>query len=182
MKGIQQKQKICLGFASLAMLLLSTTLQAQVADWKLLPLVYDAKTYPGIHCEAQSVAQINDFTNLGFDMFNATQGRKHVVCPIVRDNTSNTNGTHSVYVYVSNPANRTIECTLYSYDRYSGLIDSDTNSTSNPGDQTIFLDVDNSIERGYYGINCRLPQNGAIRSYEVREFHDTDEDGGLLLP
>ncbi|WP_145998558.1 hypothetical protein [Methyloterricola oryzae] len=135
---------------------------------------YDAKTYPGINCEAQATAQDADFSNVGFDMFNIATAKRSVVCPIVRDNTSNLDGTFSVRVHVNNAANKTLTCTLYSNSQYAVPIDSNQASTSATGDQTLFLDVDLSEEGGYYGINCSLPSGTAIRSYEVREYLDTD--------
>lgn len=144
---------------------------------------YDAKTYPGISCEAQAVAEIDEFINLSFDMFNANPGKRNIVCPIVRDNTKNLDGTLGVYINVFNVANRTLECSLYSSDRFGLIIDSDFSSTSSSGDQTIYLDVDNSVDRGFYGINCELANGAAISSYEVREFLDTDDDNSsLALP
>lgn len=38
---------------------------------------------------------------------------------------------------------------------------------SSSGNQTLNLDVDVSIEGGYYVINCELPNTAAVRSYEV---------------
>lgn len=142
---------------------------------------YDAKTYPGITCEAQSVAEIGLFQNLGFMMVNANQGRRSVVCPVVRDNTENTDGTWGAFVHISNPPNRSTDCTLYSYDQYNVLIDSDTGSTGAVGNQTIFLDVDASVDGGFYGITCELPNQGLVHSYEVREFLDTDNEGGIVI-
>lgn len=148
-------------------------------DPQLYNTPYDSKTYPGITCEAQAVPEMDDFSNLAFDMVNANSGKRNVVCPIVRDNTTNTDGTHSVYVNVSNAVNRTLECTLYSSDQFGSFIDSDSDTTSNGGNQTLYLDVDNSAEDGFYGINCNLPYTAAIRSYEVREFLDTGDDSSF---
>lgn len=135
---------------------------------------YDSKTYPGINCEAQATAQIADFSNVGFDMINASTGKRSVVCPIVRDNSSNLDGTFSVRVNVANVANKTFTCTLYSNNKFGAPIDSYQASTTAGGDQTIYLDVDLSEEGGYYAINCSMPSNSALRSYEVREYLDTD--------
>lgn len=140
---------------------------------------YDAKTYPGIACEAQAVTEIDQFSNIAFDMVNADNGKRTVVCPIVRDNIQNTDGTYGAYVNVNNPANRTTECTLYSYDKFGSLIDSNDSSESDAGDHTIVLDVDVSAEGGFYGITCTLPLYAVVRSYEVREFLSTDDEGGL---
>lgn len=137
---------------------------------------FDAKTYPGITCETQDVGQIGDFENYFFGMYNTTNGRKSVVCPVVRDNTRNLNGTYSAYVHVYNPANRSFDCTLYSLDDRSGYVDSYSNSTSLSGYQTIYLDVDASVAGGYYGIVCEMANGGSIQSYEVREFLSTDEE------
>ena len=175
-----------LGYIILSSIAFGTISQAQQfeLETEINPIFiqYDAKTYPGISCEAQAVSEIDKFSNIEFDMFNANPGKRSVVCPIVRDNTKNINGTLGVYVSAYNVANRTLECTLYSVDRFGLLIESDFNSTSNSGDQTIYLDVNSSVDRGVYGINCELANGAAIRSYEVREYLDTDKDNTILLP
>lgn len=145
-----------------------------------MPDTYDAKTYPGITCEALSTAEIDQFSHLGFDMVNANNGKRTVVCPIARDNTENLDGTVGVFVSIANPANRTTECTLFSNDKFGVPIDADTASQSNAGDQTIVLEVDVSVSGGYLGIACLLPQFAGVRSYEVREFVATDEEGSGL--
>lgn len=176
---------------TIAVILLSgiafgTATQAQqtavVKDFTPIVLYqYDAKTYPGVSCEAQAVAEIDAFSNLEFDMFNANPDSRSVVCPIVRDNTKNTNGTVGVYVNIYNVANSKLECALYSADKFGLVIASDINSTSNSGNQTIYLDVDSSVDRGFYGINCTLEEGAAIRSYEVREYLETDKDNNFLI-
>lgn len=165
------------GYVCLLGISMYTTAHAQ--SFEVVANNYDAKTYPGITCEAQAVAETDDFLNLAFDMVNADTGRRTVVCPVVRDNTKNADGTIGAYVNVNNPANRTTECSLYSYDKFGSIIDSNSNSTSNTGDQTIYLDVDTSIEGGFYGITCTLPYLAVVRSYEVREFLSSDDGGGL---
>jgi hypothetical protein len=137
---------------------------------------FDAKTYPGINCEAQAVAEIDQFLNVGFFMSNANPGKRTVVCPVVRDNTRNLDGTYSAYVHAYNPAGRTLECTLYSQDKFSAPVDSFTASTSTSGNVTLYLDVDTSAEEGFYGITCLLANTATVYSYEVREFLATDPE------
>lgn len=162
------------GYACLLGISMYTTAHAQT--FEVVTNTYDAKTYPGINCEAQAVTEIDDFSNLAFDMVNADTGKRSVVCPVVRDNTKNTDGTVGAYVNVVNPVNRTTECSLYSYDKFGSVIDSDSDSTSNSGDQSIYLDVDTSVAGGFYGIACTLPYLAVVRSYEVREFLSTDDE------
>lgn len=164
--------------ACLLCLAMSPLAQAQFQGEPVrMPDTYDAKTYPGITCEALATAEIDQFSNLSFDMVNEDNGKRTVVCPIVRDNTENLDGTVGVFVNIVNPANRTTECTLFSYDKFGVPIDSETASQSNAGDQTIVLDVDVSASGGFLGITCLLPQFAGVRSYEVREFIATDEEG-----
>ena len=186
MTTFKSVSKFPLGFILLGSVAVGAISKAQEFDFstEINPILiqYDAKTSPGIACEAQAVAEIDEFLNLGFDMFNANPGKRHVVCPIVRDNVKNANGTLGVYVSVHNVANRTLECTLFSADRFGLIIDADVNSTSNSGDQTIYLDVDTSVDRGFYGFNCELANGAAIRSYEWREYLATDQDNSSLIP
>lgn len=145
---------------------------------------FDAKTYPGINCEAQAVAEIDQFLNVGFFMSNANSGKRTVVCPVVRDNTRNLDGTYGAYVHAYNPPGRNLECTLHSQDKFSAPIDSDSASTSISGNVTLYLDVDASAEGGNYGITCLLANTAAVFSYEVREFLATDPeyDNPFQLP
>lgn len=182
MIAIKAMQKHFFGNTLFFGIAIALTSQARAIELDNQPIFtpYDAKTYPGIACEAQAVAEIDMFSNVGFDMFNANPGKRNVVCPIVRDNTKNRNGTLGVYVNVFNVANRTLECSLYSADKFGLTLDSDNASTSNSGNQTIFLEVTSSESRGFYGINCELANGAAIRSYEVREFLETDNDNETL--
>ncbi|MES9969877.1 MAG: hypothetical protein ABW092_07555 [Candidatus Thiodiazotropha sp.] len=142
---------------------------------------YDSKTYPGRNCIAQDANEANKFSNLAFGMYfhKDHSGYLYVDCPIVRDNTENTNGTYAVYVNVTNPPRTTmVECTLYSYSSTGSLLESYTDKTPLSGNRVLYLDVDYSSVGGYYGITCLLPSLGSVISYEVREYLNTDDEGG----
>jgi len=183
-KGLFINRNFLIGFSMMSLMIpftsnateftgnISFDLEAEVNP---MFIPYDSKTYVGINCEAQAVAEIDKYLNVGFDMANADTGKRTVVCPVVRNNTANTNGTHSVYVNVYNPPNKTSECSLFSFDKFNVVIDSDTASTSFSGNRTLSLDVDVSLESGTYGITCYIPNTAAVRSYEVREFLSTDD-------
>ena len=104
------------------------------------------------------------------------------MCPVVRDNTENTDGTAGALVHVFNVANRNLTCTLYSLDPFGVIIDSDSSTTGSSGNQTLYLDVDLSVLGGFYGITCDIPSGAGVHSYEVREPLETDNEGGIMGP
>lgn len=145
-------------------------------------LSVDTKTYHGSECLYIDLNNANSpeyYNNpVKYDthgVYNQDAGSTHVVCPIVRDNTRNTDGTLGAKVYVNNVASRELWCELNSRDHYGDLIDEDLDSTTSGGNRTLSLDVDASHTLGNYSIYCHLPIRARIYSYRVTEFTPTDQ-------
>jgi hypothetical protein len=140
----------------------------------------DVKTIAGNACHGMSTGgTLLKWFSYALD--NNWTGAQSVVCPIVRDNAYNTNGTFNVLVNIYNPAaGQDFECMLNSYAKFGTLLASDTASTSTEGSQTLTLDVNASESLGYYTLVCTLPPSGPynskIYSYTYREHPATDNE------
>lgn len=96
-----------------------------------------------------------------------------VICPVVRDNTININGTGNVWVYVNRSAVAvsSLSCTFYSTAAsFGGTIFSVTRSTSAVGNVKLDFAVPNSSAGGPYSITCRLPPLSMVYAYLVPEY------------
>ncbi|MEE9354128.1 MAG: hypothetical protein V3U75_00920 [Methylococcaceae bacterium] len=91
-----------------------------------------------------------------------------VTCPLIRDNTVNTNGPVAVVVRVfrnfglySTP----LACILHSVRPGSGqAVEFDTKQTLEQGNSFLSLDVNSSVNQGQYVVTCSLPPKGRVRS------------------
>jgi hypothetical protein len=95
-----------------------------------------------------------------------------VTCPVVRDNTTNTNGTGDVWVYVnrSNIAINQLSCTFYGTRASDGVtLFSVIRSTSAVGPVRLTIPVPNSVAGGPYNLLCSLPPQSIIYAYLVPE-------------
>lgn len=145
---------------------------------------YDAKVFSGNLCKAyygRDNASIDSYVH-GANNNHATLG-KWVSCPIVRDNTTNTNGTwnwwfsRGVQVAVRNAASgsRRLTCNLRSYTSTGGFLESNSGFRL-PGTGTINLDLNKSANMGFYSMYCYLPPRSRIISYKVIEYASTDSN------
>lgn len=74
----------------------------------------DSKIYSGIECQPTDEKQLVHYGG-GGGAFNNTREQIFVVCPITRDNTSNTNGTSQVSVRVRDESQESsVQCALSS--------------------------------------------------------------------
>lgn len=134
----------------------------------------DAKVHAGSFCRPWFgvYASATDYTN-GYIKNNGSQSFVVVTCPILRDNTLNSNGIADVdmYVYNSSSANQ-VSCTVYSRDYDASTLDWATDATS--GSNLQRLDWGSAITSsdpnfGYYYITCELYSYDAIYQYLVDE-------------
>lgn len=145
----------------------------------LLPVpVADMKTYNGNQCEAYHHWDIPNVQNQGIVQSAPIVGAgthisgslpAWVLCPIVRDNTTNIDGTLGVDVYIKNVAGQSYQCQLVSVRPNGTTVDSNTKSTTTAGEQTLVLDVNGSVNGGSYTLFCNLPSGAWLFSYRVRE-------------
>lgn len=163
--------------------------------------VFDAKTYPGLGCQAADGDQEVDLNHsavsswflqlpplpaiLKGGTWNESAAARKVTCPIVRDNISNATGTFGaaaganvgVNVWVNNQgAANALSCTLYSNNQWGVAVASNT-AASAVGQQQLNLDVNASIAgTGHYSLQCTLPPQSSVFSYRVYEFLPTDQN------
>ena len=142
----------------------------------------DAKIYSGTSCRTSLGRAAADLDAYYYGVKNISSTTTvRVMCPIVRDNTQNKNGTWSapfasgVYVRVHNPVSGLVtRCTLYSLGTYIAPFVSGSASTNAQGDRTLFLDVNSSTAGGQYNLECHLPPQARLYNYWVNEYRPTD--------
>lgn len=142
----------------------------------VLPEFFDNKTMPGNACQAMYGSQSNGLNHYAPFLHNTANDNLRVTCPIVRDNTSNGNGTWSANVYGWNPPGANFFCSLYSYSTHGALQQVALANTGVAGNITLSLDVNNSAFNGFYTIYCSLPGNARLYSYRWAEPLRTDRN------
>ena len=183
--------------AALTLGLMFGAAQAQDLDPIEIAPTFDAKMYPGSACQPYHGTQAFHFLTFQNGIAprllrqNSDPHPKAlwVTCPIVRDNTSNTDGTWKfdegagldVFVDVPEDADpKLLSCHLFSYDLLSGhLLDDDKNDSPvsfAPGRFALSLSVNRSSRVGNYVFLCHLPWRSTLRAYRVREYVSTDDN------
>jgi len=134
----------------------------------------DDNTVDGLACQEFLGAEAGDFNRASVNgITNVAAGNRFVVCPIVRDNVLNTNGTRSVVMRVQSSGGATLTCTLESYGvfgTFGTALESNSGSTTSNTPAFFVLDVDVSSRGGFYALFCDLPPGGSVISYRVNEF------------
>jgi hypothetical protein len=137
----------------------------------------DNKWYPGSLCQKMDASSDVFATNFNRIFNSSTTLNRLVSCPLVRDNTGNTNGSPGqAWVYVSNnTAGVTFECTFYSTAGDTGsVIAQNTASTTLSGNVRLSIPVTSSASSGPYGVRCTIPPLSSIISYQMPEYTPTD--------
>lgn len=137
-------------------------------------IAQDVKTHTGSMCQpAAGSTAASLFASTSFARNNGAAALR-VVCPIVRDNHFNANGTLSAHVRVHSPSGAPIYCALASHDANSNTVASTTDISAGNFIQWLFVDVNASANNGHYAIRCTLPPNGRVLFYRIGEFAPTD--------
>lgn len=140
----------------------------------------DAKVWPGSACQFKNPQQIIFEPDASFALDNGkiknvSSQIAEVVCPVVRDNVNNTNGTVAVTVRVLGSLGKNVACKLNSRDRFGKSIDFSANIGGADEPKSIALDVEKSALSGSYDLSCGLPPDGQVLTYQVTEFTPTVE-------
>jgi hypothetical protein len=137
----------------------------------------DSKTMAGSACQFTNPLQVVNpsFAFDGGNITNTSAVDAVVVCPVVRDNIKNTDGTVAVSMRVRGSSGRGVFCTLRSRDRFGAFIKDSFALGGINGPQSMTLDVSASTDSGSYDLNCILPKFGKILTYTVTEFTPTVE-------
>ncbi len=135
-------------------------------DTKILPA--GAACQP-IFFEFPQQVQTQGNAIVSTELYQPGWGFQSVVCPIVRDFASNTNGTAKVVVRAKSPNKEPLACALVSYAPGGNVIESDFAVTTQATPASLLLDVDAGAVNGFYTLECQLPPDGFIYSYQVIE-------------
>lgn len=131
----------------------------------------DVKTVSGSVC-APIVAGSDLWVRVGPGAYNLGSSNVLVVCPLVRDNTGNTNGLSDIEMQVSLPSSSSMTCTAGSYHP-SGFatVESIAKTTQVAGNSKIDWgsSLNNSVSNGIYAIYCDVPPSGTIYSIRHKE-------------
>jgi hypothetical protein len=126
-------------------------------------LADDLKLQPGSFCRAASQSQQGDLSyhNNGSVYVSGASSRS-VECPIVSDQTGNTDGLAGLKAYIYVPSGTTVSCTATAMSADASTVVSDLESSSTAGNQTLDwgTDIWDSSADGTYFLRCAL-SNGA---------------------
>jgi hypothetical protein len=133
----------------------------------------DNKAYPGSACQRWGNSSADVAATDGGGVLNASfTSSLTVSCPIVRDNTINTNGTADVWVYVYRDGSTpdTLTC-IFKGTRASDGTDfySNSRATTQTGDVRLTIPVTSSTTPGAYNLLCILPPRSKVHAYLVPE-------------
>lgn len=156
----------------------SISILAMTASFAPTAFAGDSKIYPGAACQPEFGSRASDLNSFGSFIENKnTSLTMSVTCPIVRDNTTNSNGIAQVTVRIQtlrDESNVGSRCELRSFDDKGGAFAVDSASIfGRAGFHTLTLkDVDVSqAHAGHYALNCSLSQRFTrLIEYRVNEF------------
>jgi hypothetical protein len=95
-----------------------------------------------------------------------------VMCGLLRDNTTNTNGISDLEMSVSDPTTGSFFCDAVSADRNGNLLKVVRRTSTKSGAQILDwgASLNLSASKGHYAITCTVPNNGVIHNVFVNEF------------
>lgn len=132
----------------------------------------DSKIHSGSMCQALFGSQDANLNKGAGRVINSSNATMWVSCPIIRDNTLNSNGINVAFIRVTRSANAgdPIMCILDNRNSNGSQSNFQTRSFSGVGFRSIRFDLNSSNNRGHYEFLCRLPRNSSIQNYRVDEF------------
>lgn len=138
----------------------------------------DEKVYPGSQCRPyySFAAGTTHADNLAIWNVNELgKGGIYVVCPVVRDNATNRNGTRSAKVEVFSQRDVTTNlqagCTLWNNNASNGAVYASRSAiAAYNGPNQLNVDINTSDSGGTYGLTCWIPPHSAIMSYRIDEY------------
>ena len=146
-----------------------------LAVWIPPALAGDRKTFPGSACQRWGNINAEIAATDGGGVMNSSFSSTYTVsCPIVRDNTLNTNGVteFEVYGYRDSSTTTALSCIFYVTNAEDGTTYATrSQTTSLRGDFQLTIPVTKSIADGFYNMLCTLPPRSKIHGYIMSE-HD----------
>lgn len=137
---------------------------------------YDYQYFSGNHGDSLWGYYGGAYTNSASDD-GAGGNYDHVNCPVLRDNTINTNGANvKVRVYNSG-LGRGMWCELFSASKFTGTSagqefpnpEEIVHVDAGPGLSELDLTALTSSPGGHYSLHCEVPPGSFIYSYELKE-------------
>ena len=126
----------------------------------------DNKAYPGSGCQALDGVPDIELSGLAGIWNTSSTTARQVICPLVRDNTVNTNGLAGdlwIHVNRSNVSGYQFVCTLFSTRGSDGVsVISVPRSTSATGLVRLSIPVTSSEAGGPYSIMCTVPPESIL--------------------
>lgn len=148
----------------------------------------DQKTYPGSFCRPNLVDAFDRsyFLSVSGYYFQIAE-TPQVLCPLLRDVTTNTDGLADIELWISAPGEGSVGCGLYMLNVPGMIVGQGSRGVQfgpEGGIQKIdFSDMDGKPIRGEglsaegpMGIACSLPKGFAIIGYMIEEFGSGDSD------
>jgi hypothetical protein len=133
----------------------------------------DAKVYPGSLCQQWGSAGGDICAADGGSIDNYSSYALTVSCPIIRDNTKNTNGMPDIWIYVYRDSSTTtpLTCSFVNDDVDTGTKAYEYSAkTSVAGNTKLAISVPASIADGSYNVRCVLPGRSKVYAYRVTEY------------
>ena len=153
----------------------------------------DKKVFSGAQCQVEYSGNYVDGTPSKFGRYggvfeNDHANWEHVICPIVRDQTQNVDGTQNVRIRIYNSGlGRGFWCDLTSLAPFAGAgtvsgfpsfpvpLQFDHEAAFSTGLVELVASVSQSVADGSYMLHCEVPPSGVIYSYETQEKGTTNK-------
>lgn len=131
----------------------------------------DRKINSATVCQPNSGAQVSDFTYYSTGITNNATADRWVSCPVVRDNTFNTNGLNLASVSVAGTGS--FFCYLDNVNNNGSLgVWASTGTVTGPG--TFPINLNSSTSQTPYVFLCRIPTNGKLVTLMIDEYLSTN--------
>ena len=156
--------------AAIVAFMLSVQVNSAPPDRLPPPPDYDMKSYPSSLCKPlYGQEQYAEFLP-GMVRNADSTVMLALMCPIVRDDVTNTDGTDEIVVNIYQgvfigPS----MCIVYSFDEDHSIVESVTDTAVDPNFTQLNLELSESARNGYYELLCILSPSSSLYSYRVSE-------------
>lgn len=151
-------------FASVAVCALALSASTAHADGKILGPTA---------CKPYGINPSVDLTYGFSHVTNNTGAQVSIVCALVRDTSTNTNGLQDLEVSITDPTGGSMVCNAFSVGRNGATL---SQLRKNAGTSTAPQIIDfgsalnASASRGHYAVVCEVPNGGKIHSIFYEEY------------
>jgi hypothetical protein len=152
--------------------ILSSALTLALAAVPGRSIANDAKVMGGTACRRASTGTMLGLQYTTDGVVNVSGQSMQVICSILRDNTGNTNGLAGLQVGVTDTTSGGIACDAVADDPKGNPVIVTRKSSTKLGAQVLDFGttVSKSAAKGYYSLNCSLPNGAKISSIYSNEY------------